>query len=181
MNAELGREQLRELIPHAGDMCLLERVIAWSNEHIECAAQSHSHTANPLRHGGQLDALHLAEYAAQAMAVHGALISSGGARPGLLAALRDIRLYTDRIDTIETALIIRATRRILRRDGALYDFAAIGDGHLLAEGRVAIALTLSRAWQNSGGINRTQPVLARLPPVLPRHRRGARSTSGLPR
>ena len=88
MNAVLGREQLRELIPHAGDMCLLERVIASSKQRHRVRGAVASHSPNiRCATTGSSSALHLAEYAAQAMAVHGALISRGGARPGLLAAL----------------------------------------------------------------------------------------------
>jgi predicted hotdog family 3-hydroxylacyl-ACP dehydratase len=140
INGEIGREALLELVPHAGRMCLLERVMCRSESGIQCAADSHRDPAHPLRHNGQLAALHLAEYAAQAMAVHGALSSGGSARPGMLAALRDIRLYTARIDTIGSDLVIDATRRIAQSDGSLYEFSAHGDGRLLGEGRIAIAL-----------------------------------------
>lgn len=141
MSGAAGRERLRELIPHAGEMCLLDGVIASSEQHIECTALSHRVAANPLRRDGRLAALHLAEYAAQAMAAHGALLGGTCAQPGMLAALRDIRLHVDRIDTIESALTIRATRRVLQRDGSLYDFSVEAGGRLLAEGRIAIALT----------------------------------------
>jgi predicted hotdog family 3-hydroxylacyl-ACP dehydratase len=134
----LNREQILELIPHAGSMCLLERVTAHSDLDIECAALTHRRSEHPLRRDGQLAAVHLAEYAAQAMAVHGAL-RTGGVRPGMLAALRNIQLHVDRIDTLEGELTIRATRRLEQASGSLYDFSVRGEGRLLAEGRIAIA------------------------------------------
>ena len=140
-NEVIGRDALLKLVPHAGSMCLLERVTSHSELTIHCAAVSHRDPAHPLRRDGQLAALYLAEYAAQAMAAHGALSSSGGsARPGMLAALRSIRLHADRIDDIVSELLIDATRRIAQSDGSLYEFSVRGDGRLLAEGRIAIAL-----------------------------------------
>jgi predicted hotdog family 3-hydroxylacyl-ACP dehydratase len=122
-------------------MCLLDRVTEYSEQSIECATDTHRDQNNPLRRAGQLSALHLAEYAAQAMAAHGALMAGGDAQSGMLAALRDIKLYAERIDTIDTELIVRATRRLAQRDGSLYDFNVYSEGQLLCEGRIAIAFT----------------------------------------
>jgi predicted hotdog family 3-hydroxylacyl-ACP dehydratase len=137
----IDRERLFTLIPHAGSMCLLDRVMHHSEQAIECSTGTHRDLNNPLRRAGQLSALHLAEYAAQAMAAHGALVTDGNAQPGMLAALRDIRLQVERIDMIEAELIVRATRRLAQREGSLYDFSVHSDGRLLCEGRIAIAFT----------------------------------------
>ena len=129
---------LTELIPHAGNMCLLDRVVGHSEHEIECTARSHTTPDHPLRRDGQLSALHLAEYAAQAMAAHGAL-GSGGVQRGMLAALREIRLHVDRIDNIAADLTVHATRRMTQTTGSLYDFRVQASGRLLCEGRIAIA------------------------------------------
>jgi predicted hotdog family 3-hydroxylacyl-ACP dehydratase len=131
-------KELPGLIPHAGSMCLLDRVVAHSEHDIECAARSHTSPDHPLRRDGQLSALHLAEYAAQAMAAHGAL-RAGGIQRGMLAALREIRLHVDRIDNIDADLNVHATRRMAQTTGSLYDFRVHGGGRLLGEGRIAIA------------------------------------------
>jgi predicted hotdog family 3-hydroxylacyl-ACP dehydratase len=138
MNASLGRQQLLALIPHAGDMCLLDEVVAHSEHQIECTTRRHVDPEHPLRRDGQLSALHLVEHAAQAMAAHGAL-HAGGVQRGMLAALRDIKLHVDRIDTIESALSIHATRRLAQSAGSVYDFSVRSEGRLLCEGRIAIA------------------------------------------
>jgi len=130
--------ELRGLIPHAGTMCLLDHVIEHSEHGIECAARSHTSPDHPLRRDGQLSALHLIEYAAQAMAAHGAL-RSGGVQRGMLAAVRDIRLHVERIDNIDADLNVKATRRIAQTSGSLYDFSIRGGDQLLCEGRIAIA------------------------------------------
>lgn len=128
------------LVPHAGGMRLLDRVLEHADATIRCSAVSHRDPGNPLRRDGRLAALHLVEYAAQAMAAHGALVSDGRARPGMLASLRDIRLHAERIDDIEGELLVEARRRIARSDGSLYEFEVRGGGRLLAQGRIAIAL-----------------------------------------
>jgi len=130
--------ELPGLIPHAGSMCLLDRVVAHSEHDIECSARSHTSPDHPLRRDGQLSALHLAEYAAQAMAAHGAL-RAGGIQRGMLAALREIRLHVDRIDNIDADLTVHATRRMAQTTGSLYDFRVQASGRLLCEGRIAIA------------------------------------------
>jgi predicted hotdog family 3-hydroxylacyl-ACP dehydratase len=79
--------ELRELVPHQGTMCLNERVMAWDEERVVLATATHRSPLNPLRRRGRLRAVHLCEYGAQAMAVHGGLCAqAAGARaaPGLL-------------------------------------------------------------------------------------------------
>jgi predicted hotdog family 3-hydroxylacyl-ACP dehydratase len=131
---------LRNLIPHAGAMCLLDTIVEYGPEEIVCETATHLDTANPLRTGGGLSAVHLAEYAAQAIAAHGALHAEGRAQPGMLAALRDFRIHVETIHDIPGKLCIRAQRKLARREGLLYEFAVTGDGRALAEGRISIAL-----------------------------------------
>lgn len=130
--------EMRGLIPHAGSMCLLDRVVAHTEHDIECTARSHLAPDHPLWLNGQISSLHLIEYAAQAVAAHGSL-RAGGVQRGMLAALREIRLHVDRIDTLETELIVHATRRMAQATGALYDFRVSASSRLLCEGRIAIA------------------------------------------
>jgi predicted hotdog family 3-hydroxylacyl-ACP dehydratase len=66
-------------------------------------------------------------------------LRAGGVQRGMLAALRDIRLHVERIDTIDAELSIHATRRLAQASGSLYDFSVRSDGRLLCEGRIAIA------------------------------------------
>ena len=130
--------ELADLIPHAGSMCLLESIVTHTEHDIECTAPSHTSPDHPQRSGGQLTALHLTEYAAQAMAAHGAL-RAGGVQRGMLAALREIRLHVDRIDTIDDELTVHATRRMAQAAGSLFDFRVQAGDRLLCEGRIAIA------------------------------------------
>lgn len=128
------------LVPQGGRMCLLDRVIGWSAREIQCAARSHRDADNPLRRGDTLSAVHLVEYAAQAMAAHGALGAHGRAQPGMLAALRDVHLTVASIHDIEEELIVVARRLVAQNDGSLYEFDVTAGARRLCAGRIAIAL-----------------------------------------
>ena len=80
----LSREAIEALVPHAGAMCLWDEVLDWNGDTIRLRARNHRDTAHPLRSEGRLRAIHLCEYGAQAMAVHGGLIAQ---RDGRIAAL----------------------------------------------------------------------------------------------
>lgn len=139
----LDKAALAALIPHAGSMCLLEHVEEWTAEWIRCSSSTHRSPDNPLRKRDQLAALHLVEYAAQAMAVHGALLAQGGPQAGMLGVLRDIRLHIERIDVLDAPLIVTATRKLARPDGLIYDFAVELRGspnRPLSEGRISVVL-----------------------------------------
>ncbi|MEJ0086070.1 MAG: hypothetical protein WDO72_10325 [Pseudomonadota bacterium] len=130
---------IRALVPHVGDMCLLERIVTASESEIVCATFSHRSPANPLRRDGRLAALHLAEYGAQAMAVHGGLEAAGeAARGGMLVAIRDLKLHVQRLDDIEGELAVHALKLVANDSGRIYSFAARAGGRELATGRVSV-------------------------------------------
>ena len=138
----LDKTRLRALIPHSGSMCLLDSVVEWTAEQIRCETLTHRDPTNPLRRGDHLAALHLTEYGAQAMAVHGALLAQGGPQAGMLGVLRDIKLHVARIDDIPDPLVVTATRRLARSDGLIYDFAVTlrSPTRTLCEGRISVVL-----------------------------------------
>jgi predicted hotdog family 3-hydroxylacyl-ACP dehydratase len=72
----LDRAWIESRIPHHGPMCLLDEVIGWDTERITCISGSHRSADNPLRARGRLGIACGIEYAAQAMAVHGALVAA---------------------------------------------------------------------------------------------------------
>jgi len=134
MNADI-----RTLVPHAGEMCLLERIVSTSDAEIVCATFSHRSPTNPLRHAGKLAALHLAEYGAQAMAVHGGLHATREvARGGMLVAIRELRLHVERIDHIESELEVQAVKLVANAGGRIYSFSARAGQRELATGRVSV-------------------------------------------
>ena len=101
-------------IPHQGAMCLLDSVLHWDDSHITCRAHSHRDAGNPLRSGslGALGSANGIEYAAQAMAVHGALLAGMDAAPaaGYLASVREVRWQCARLDDIADDLLIHVQR-----------------------------------------------------------------------
>ena len=123
-------------------MCLLDSVVDWTPERIVCVAVSHRDSANPLRAGGRLAAVNGIEYAAQAMAIHGALLDAGSgegeARAGFLAMARDVSLGVDRLDTVESDLTIQCDRLMGDRAGIMYEFQVAADGQILLSGRAMV-------------------------------------------
>src|SRR2546430_15076222 len=72
----LDRQWIEQHIPHKGRMCLLDEVLSWDAARIRCRSATHRSPDNPLRLHGRLGAACGIEYAAQAMAVHGALVAA---------------------------------------------------------------------------------------------------------
>ncbi len=132
------------LIPHQGSMCLLERVLEWDDQHVVLETASHRSPANPLLANGRLRALHLCEYGAQAMAVHGGLrstVSGVQPKPGMLVSLRSVQFGRDYIEDLPGDLRVEAV--CLQADAASlqYRFRVTHGAETLAEGRAAVVLS----------------------------------------
>ena len=140
----LNRIAIAALIPHQGAMCLLEEVLSRDDDHIVCRAVSHRDGAHPLREGGVLHAVCGIEYAAQAMAVHGALLGRrGGSSPvrgGMLAAARDVVLSVDRLDDIAEDLVVSARKLLAEGEWLLYEFTLHAGARELVRGRATVSL-----------------------------------------
>ncbi|MEO7728912.1 MAG: hydroxymyristoyl-ACP dehydratase [Burkholderiales bacterium] len=138
----LTRSDIAALIPHAGAMCLLDGVVRWDATHISCIARSHRDVDNPLRAGGRLDALCGIEYAAQAMAVHGGLAGSVGARPkaGYLVSLRDVICRESRLDNLHGDLVVDAERLMGDEGRVIYQFALRVGAAAIMSGRATVVL-----------------------------------------
>lgn len=138
----LDRTWIAAHIPHQGDMCLLDAVLEWSDAAIACRALSHGDPANPLRAAGRLGAATGIEYAAQAMAVHGALLAGTDAPPrqGYLTSVRSVSLHVARLDDLPGALEVRAERLSGNGNHILYQFSLDHAGRCLLEGRAAVVL-----------------------------------------
>ncbi len=129
-------------LPHAGSMCLLERLESWDAETIRCVARSHRASDNPLRSHGRLHAVTGVEYAAQAMALHGSLLNAPDAKPamGYLASVRDLRLDIEDLGGVADELRIDARRLSGDASGFIYEFEIHGGTQRLLAGRVAAKL-----------------------------------------
>jgi predicted hotdog family 3-hydroxylacyl-ACP dehydratase len=141
--ATLDRDGIAQRIPHSGSMCLLDGLLHWDAEHALCRASSHHDAANPLRSPGGLLAPVAIEYAAQAMALHGALTALPGSVPsaGYLAAARGVNLHVARLDDVPGALQVSVTRLAGAETQALYRFELHDEtGRLLVDGRATVVL-----------------------------------------
>jgi predicted hotdog family 3-hydroxylacyl-ACP dehydratase len=149
----LDRQWIEQHIPHKGRMCLLDEVLSWDAARIRCRSTTHRAADNPLRSHGRLGGACGIEYAAQAMAVHGALVaasaplertvassvrSSIGAAVGYLASVRNVALHVARLDDLAADLIAAAQR--ITGDGrtVLYEFSLWNEAQLLLSGRASI-------------------------------------------
>lgn len=139
--ALVDKATLCDLIPHAGSMCLLDEVLAWDEDQIQCRSQSHLLQDNPLRSAGGLNSIMLLEYGAQAMAVHGGLLARAkGERinEGYLAALRDIKIEDAQIDTIKSPLLVEASKMMAQQGNMIYQFSVKVDDKVLVSGRATV-------------------------------------------
>lgn len=127
-------------------MCLLESVVDWSATTISCRATSHTDPANPLRAEGRLGAASAIEYAAQAMAVHGALLAETGGRPrhGYLTSLRGVTLHVARLDDLPGEMSVQAECLSSDSHNVLYRFSVSHAGRCLVDGRAAVVLDAAK-------------------------------------
>lgn len=136
---------IERLIPHAGSMCLLAEVRSWDARSILCVAESHRDPGNPLAADGHLGAACGVEYAAQAMAVHGALSGAVGHRPkaGYLVSVRALTLHRSYLDDLDGDLLVAA--EMLAGEGAQvsYRFRLTCRDEPVVEGRAAVLLEVA--------------------------------------
>jgi predicted hotdog family 3-hydroxylacyl-ACP dehydratase len=116
----------------------------WDATDIHCVAAAPS-AAHPLARAGIVPAVAAAEYAAQATAMHGALLGGGRAPTGMLAKLSDVALHARCIPAGGGPLTVHA--RLLGRSasGCLYDFDVDCAHHPIASGRLMVAFTAPSA------------------------------------
>ena len=137
----LRRPQIARLLPHAGAMCLLDTVEACDDDRIVCRATSHRDPGNPLRRAGVLRAVSGVEYAAQAMALHGALrAQSGRPREGYLVSVRDVRCHAATLDAHPGDLEIIAELLASDDVNVAYAFAIRAPTLPLLSGRATVRL-----------------------------------------
>ena len=141
--ATLDHAGIAARVPHAGRMCLLDRLLRWDATRIECRATSHRDAMNPLRGDDGLLAVCAIEYAAQAMALHGGLSAPEGStpRPGYIASVRNVQSRVSRLDDIEGELVVTAERLAGDASQVLYAFEVADErGRNLVTGRAAVVL-----------------------------------------
>lgn len=137
----IEKNEICDLIPHTGTMCLLDKVTQWDDKHIVCYSNTHQDKNNPLRNKNILPVSALIEYGAQAMAIHGgllALASNEKMQEGYLAALRDVTLEQGDVSSMDMALCIEAEQKIASGGNMVYEFSVKAGEKLLANGRATV-------------------------------------------
>jgi predicted hotdog family 3-hydroxylacyl-ACP dehydratase len=85
--------------------------------------------------------VHALEYGAQAMAVHGGLLARAAGETvssGYLAALRDARLFINRLDDLSGPLIVRATQLMAGQGNMIYQIHIEHAGQVVASARATV-------------------------------------------
>lgn len=130
----LDHAALAARLPHAGRMCLLDRVLRWDDRNICCVAISHRDIDNPLRDVGGLPALAGVEYAAQAAALHGALLNDDAVpRSGVLGALKNVTIGRPWLHDVTEEIVVETTLLYSDPAGCIFTFAVFaGEDRLLS-------------------------------------------------
>lgn len=141
-SAVLNRSEIAALIPHDGRMCLLDRVVDWQDGLIHCIAVSHRDADNPMRLDGRLGAVVGIEYAAQAMAIHGALRArrESAAKKGYLTRVQQVQMHVETLDDCAEPLFIEARLLIGNHQIVRYAFSVTGGDRLLLAGQATVML-----------------------------------------
>jgi predicted hotdog family 3-hydroxylacyl-ACP dehydratase len=137
----IAHDELCTLIPHAGDMVLLDGVVSWDETTILCCATSHRDATNPLRSAAGLSVLQGIEYGAQAMAVHGGLSARARGEVmmgGYLAALRNVEFNVEWLHEIDAPLQVAAMQLLGESGHFMYEFSLMADDRLLLKGRATV-------------------------------------------
>jgi predicted hotdog family 3-hydroxylacyl-ACP dehydratase len=145
---QLDRAWMLRHLPHQGAMCLLDEVVRWDAAGICCRSGTHHAADNPLRDAGRLGVACGIEYAAQAMALHAALLAgaaegaANAERPavGFLASVRGVHFHATQLDAVPGDLLCQALRVAGDANGALYEFDVSSGDRLLLGGRAAVVL-----------------------------------------
>lgn len=135
----LTRTQIETRIPHAGTMCLLDTVTSWDATSIVCQAAAPT-PDHPLAEANGVPTVAAVEYAAQATAVHGALLDNADMpRDGVLAKISDLELTGTWLEESSGPLTIRAELLSRADCGCLYAFTVHDADVRRARGRLLVA------------------------------------------
>ncbi|HVE88372.1 MAG TPA: 3-hydroxylacyl-ACP dehydratase [Burkholderiaceae bacterium] len=132
------------LLPHAGRMRLIDRIMSYDEHEIVCESDSHRAADHPLAEAGMVSIVCGLEYGAQAMAIHGALLARGDSdapvRHGYLVAASDLRWSVERLDQCAAPIVIKAVSEFRADNQVAYRFEISASGAALLTGRASVVL-----------------------------------------
>jgi predicted hotdog family 3-hydroxylacyl-ACP dehydratase len=142
----VDKAAIAKVIPHTGNMCLLDGVLECDVQRIRCISSTHREVNNPMRTGDELLALCGIEYAAQAMAMHGAWGAEYEQKPraGYLVALRDVFCRTVRLNELSDDLILDAEKVMGDEARVIYQFSIRAGTETIMSGRATVVLDANK-------------------------------------
>ncbi len=140
IQTSLKHNEIESRLPHSGNMCLLHEVIQTDEYSLTALANSHLDIDNPLRLNGKIATVNGIEYAAQAMAVHGSLLSDTP-QAGYIASVRNIEIKVPQLPETKTPLLIEVELLMSNDNGFTYQFHISCGQQSLISGKITVFLT----------------------------------------
>ncbi len=149
-NVPLSRQELAVLLPHQGNMVLLNTIEHWDEQTIQATSTSHTSENHPLRKEGTLSSMAGIELAAQAMAAHSYLCASqlrtsqnkteSTPRRGFVASTSKVTISEHRLDTLPSQLDINIELIDSSNESSIYSFNITHKENHVISGRLLAVL-----------------------------------------
>lgn len=138
-DVKMTADEIAAMIPHGRGMSMISEIVAWDANTIHCRSTRLADADNPLCENGELGSIVLIEYAAQAAAIHGALLNSalGEQRPAYIGAVKNVELFLQQANNRE-AIDIHADCLMNNGAGAIYE-VAIQQQTMLLRGKLILS------------------------------------------
>ena len=140
-STSLSASEIQELIPHSGNMSLIDSVSYWDKNLIHCWTKSHLCSNNPLRTNLQLHSTILIEYGAQAAAIHASLSSASIDKKmgtAFLASVKHTQWKEETIPQDDEAMELKAEKEHDHNKGAIYTFQIHFNHSPFSEGKLIL-------------------------------------------
>lgn len=136
-NYNLSKLEIESLIPHAGTMSFIDKIISCDPQQLICQAIIASD--NPLLTVDKLDNINTIEFAGQAIALHCALVNNSDktVNNGYLAAIRDADFFVKQID-VANELLIEVVLMHNDLNKYIYSFTVESDQQLISQGTLIV-------------------------------------------
>ena len=125
------------MLPHGDELCLIDGIETQSDEGIVCTANSHRDAANPYRIDDRLPWPIAIEYAAQAMALHGAGTGAAGGTK-VIGAVRGLQTSGRDLDAYVEPLEIHARVKVAGAASAVYSFVVAAGSEQVCKGTLTL-------------------------------------------
>lgn len=157
MRSLLNSQEIEQHLPHAGKMSLLDKVSYADRSRLSATATSHLNSDNPLRFNGRLATINGIEYAAQAMAIHGFLLTEAtlsdtplsevptkdkldSIQTGYIATVRNIDINSPFFPENISTLLVEVEQLMSDNNGFTYQFHISCEKKTLISGKITIFL-----------------------------------------